>query len=123
VLCATSAERQACEVKAPLQARLSNLGLELHPDKTRIVYCKDDDRRGSYEHMSFTFLGYTFQPRGRERAGKLRVSFLVARLPQHQLTTRVNARLLRLSRSGHNAQRGVRTESIVCASLLLVRTT
>ena len=38
-------------------------GLELHPDKTRIVYCKDADRRGSHERHVFTFLGYTFRPR------------------------------------------------------------
>jgi len=35
----------------------------LHPDKTRIVYCKDADRRGDHEVTSFTFLGYTFRPR------------------------------------------------------------
>lgn len=69
-------ERQAREVRAALDARLSSLGLHLHPDKTRIVYCKDARRRGSYEHTSFTFLGYTFQPRtARARDGKLRVSF------------------------------------------------
>jgi len=46
-------------------------GLELNEHKTRIVYRKDDDRRGSYEHTSFDFLGYTFRPRlskGREAA-------------------------------------------------------
>jgi RNA-directed DNA polymerase len=57
-------ERQARAVWAALDARLAGLGLQLHPDKTRIVYCKDDRRRGSFEHTSFTFLGYTFQPRG-----------------------------------------------------------
>jgi RNA-directed DNA polymerase len=72
-------ERQARQVKAALEARLSSLGLELHPDKTRIVYCKDDDRRGSFEHTSFTFLGYTFAPRAAiGRGGKPRVSFLPA---------------------------------------------
>jgi len=51
-------------------ARLAQVGLELHPDKTRIVYCKDDDRRGDHEATSFTFLGYTFQaPAGQERSG------------------------------------------------------
>ena len=48
--------------------RLAQVGLELHPDKTRIVYCKDANRRGSHEHERFDFLGYTFRPRlGRER--------------------------------------------------------
>ncbi len=69
-------ERQAREVWAALDARLAGLGLKLHPDKTRIVYCKDDRRRGSHEHTSFTLLGYTFQPRtARTRDGKLFVSF------------------------------------------------
>ena len=45
------------------RSRLAECGLELHRDKTRIVYCKDDDRRGSYEHESFDFFGYTFRPR------------------------------------------------------------
>ncbi|MHB1786000.1 MAG: hypothetical protein ACYCS7_07595 [Acidimicrobiales bacterium] len=38
--------------------RLGSLGLELHPDKTKVVYCKDTKRRGSYEHTSFDFPGY-----------------------------------------------------------------
>ena len=57
-------ERQARQVREALTERLAGLGLQLHPDKTKIVYCKDDKRRGDYEHTSFTFLGYTFQPRG-----------------------------------------------------------
>jgi group II intron reverse transcriptase/maturase len=61
-------EHQARRVRDALAARLAQVGLELHPDKTRIVYCKDADRRGSYEHTSFTFLGYTFRPRGTRRA-------------------------------------------------------
>jgi len=35
----------------------------LHPEKTQIVYCKDDDRRGDYPDQKFDFLGYTFRPR------------------------------------------------------------
>ncbi len=57
----------------------SQVGLELHPDKTRVVYCKDADRRGEFEHTSFTFLGYTFRPRlARNKHGKNFVSFLSA---------------------------------------------
>jgi hypothetical protein len=41
--------------------RLENCGLELHPEKTKIVYCKDDDRRRAYLHEKFDFLGYTFR--------------------------------------------------------------
>ena len=46
-----------------LGERLLECGLELHPDKTRIVYCKDDDRRGNHPEIKFDFLGYTFRPR------------------------------------------------------------
>ena len=63
-------------MRAALAERLESLGLELHPEKTKIVYCKDGKRRGAYEHTSFTFLGYTFQPRGAKgRDGQLFVSF------------------------------------------------
>jgi len=77
VHCAT--ERQARQVWAALDDRLGGLGLELHPDKTRIVFCKDDRRRGDYPHTSFTFLGYTFQPRGaKSRQGRMLVGFVPA---------------------------------------------
>ena len=59
-----------------IEQSLAELGLQLHPDKTRIVYCKDDDRRGSYEHTSFDFLSYTFRPRlSKSRFGKYFVNF------------------------------------------------
>lgn len=46
-----------------LTARFKECGLEIHPDKTKIVYCKDGRRKGKYSQTSFTFLGYTFQRR------------------------------------------------------------
>ena len=62
VHCAT--ERQAEEVLAALGKRMAEVGLQLHPDKTRIVFCKDRKRRYAHcEHTSFTFLGYTFRAR------------------------------------------------------------
>ncbi|HUH70077.1 MAG TPA: group II intron maturase-specific domain-containing protein, partial [Mycobacterium sp.] len=49
------------------------------PDKTRIVYCKDGKRRGDYQHTSFTFLGFTFRPRGaRAKDGRMFLSFMPA---------------------------------------------
>ncbi|MEU4539969.1 group II intron reverse transcriptase/maturase [Streptosporangium sp. NPDC023825] len=67
---------QAEEVLAAIKGRMAKVGLHLHPDKTRIVYCKDDRRRGSHEHTSFTFLGFTFRPRGvRTKTGKMRCGF------------------------------------------------
>ncbi|MCX4617177.1 MULTISPECIES: group II intron reverse transcriptase/maturase [Streptomyces] len=72
-------ERQAREVLDALRNRMVEVGLELHPDKTRIVYCKDGKRRGSYEHEAFTFLGYTFRARkGRDRQGAQFLSFAPA---------------------------------------------
>ncbi|MFE2565519.1 group II intron reverse transcriptase/maturase [Streptomyces mirabilis] len=57
-------EAQAHQVRQAIGRRLAECGgLELHPDKTRIVYCKDRNRRGSAEHTSFTFLGYGFRVR------------------------------------------------------------
>ena len=56
-------ERQAQEVRAAIAARLRDCGLELHPEKTKIVYCKDEDRRRTYPNEKFDFLGYTFRPR------------------------------------------------------------
>ena len=72
-------ERQAREVLEAIRDRLLQCGLELHARKTRIVYCKDDDRPGKLESVRFDFLGYTFQPRrAKNRWGKYFVSFLPA---------------------------------------------
>ncbi|MEU5347337.1 group II intron maturase-specific domain-containing protein [Streptomyces sp. NPDC020766] len=58
---------------------MDEVGLRLHPDKTRIVYCKDGKRRGSFEHTAFTFLGFTFQARNaRSRHGVNFTNFLPA---------------------------------------------
>jgi hypothetical protein len=56
-------ERQARGVRDAVARRLAEVGLELHPDKTRIVYCKDSNRQGTYEQVSFTFCSYMFRPR------------------------------------------------------------
>ena len=66
-------ERQARAVLATLQERMSEVGLALYPDKTRIVYCQDARRRGSHEHTSFTFPGYGFRGR-RVRTGSGRIT-------------------------------------------------
>ncbi|MFE6612824.1 group II intron reverse transcriptase/maturase [Amycolatopsis sp. NPDC057786] len=72
-------ERQAHRVLSALRERMAEVGLRLHPDKTRIVYCKDGARRGSYEHTSFTFLGFTFRARdARAKDGRRFLSFLPA---------------------------------------------
>ncbi len=55
--------RQANFLRQAIAKRLTLCKLELHPEKTRIVYCKDHDRRGSHEHERLDFLGYTFRAR------------------------------------------------------------
>jgi RNA-directed DNA polymerase len=75
--CRTLAE--ARQVLAALRARMAAVGLELHPDKTRIVYCKDNNRRGTFPVTEFTFLGFTFRPRGaKDKHGVMFTAFLPA---------------------------------------------
>lgn len=70
---------QAAHVRQAIADRMEEVGLRLHPDKTRIVYCKDGSRRLNYEHNSFTFLGLTFHARAaRRRNGTKFTSFLPA---------------------------------------------
>jgi RNA-directed DNA polymerase len=79
VLVHCKSQRQAETVLEAIRGRLAQCGLELHPTKTRIVYCKDDDRPGKDGQVKFDFLGYTFQPRrAKNRWGKFFVSFLPA---------------------------------------------
>jgi RNA-directed DNA polymerase len=75
-VCHCKSEAQAVALKQALQARMTEVGLELHPEKTRIVYCQDDDRREDYPHVAFDFLGYTFRPRrSKNRWGKYFINF------------------------------------------------
>ena len=54
---------QADYVLHNLNKRMKQCGLELHPGKTKLVYCKDHRRQGEHENVKFEFLGYSFQPR------------------------------------------------------------
>jgi hypothetical protein len=69
-------EAQAQELRTALARRFADCGLELHPQKTKIVYCQDDDRRGTYPEEHFDCLGYTFRPRrSKNRWGKYCINF------------------------------------------------
>src|SRR5208337_2365662 len=61
VHCRTEQEAEA--LRAELRARLAECHLELHPTKTKIVYCRDGKRKGTYPNVKFDFLGYCFRPR------------------------------------------------------------
>jgi len=69
-------EGEAQELRAALAARMRECGWELHPEKTKIVYCKEDDRRRTYAHEKFDFMGYTFGPRrSKNRKGEFCIHF------------------------------------------------
>ena len=75
-LCHCVSEAQAKILKEALEKRFAECGLQLHPEKTKIVYCKDDDRRGNSKNESFDFLGYSFRARrSKNRFGKFFVNF------------------------------------------------
>ena len=75
--CKTEAEAQG--LKMSLSERLEECGLQMHPEKTKIVYCKDDYRKGDYPNRKFDFLGYGFQARGaKNKKGEMFVGFLPA---------------------------------------------
>jgi group II intron reverse transcriptase/maturase len=72
-------EEEARSVLEAIRVRFAECGLELHPEKTRIVYCKDTERPGQHGQNKFDFLGYTFQPRrAKDRWGRFFTSFLPA---------------------------------------------
>lgn len=72
-------QRQAEMVRDKIRRRFAEVGLMLHPEKTKVVYCKDGRRTGTAEQVSFDFLGYTFRTRGaRDKNGTMFTSFLPA---------------------------------------------
>lgn len=71
--------KQAKYIIKALDKRFKTFGLELNLDKTKIIYCKDDNRQEDYENITFDFLGYTFKPRGaKNKNGEYFTSFLPA---------------------------------------------
>ncbi|WP_341817641.1 group II intron reverse transcriptase/maturase [Wolbachia endosymbiont (group A) of Pherbina coryleti] len=72
-------KKQAEFMKVMIEERLAEYKLKLHPEKTQIVYCKDDDRREEFPTQNFDFLGYTFRPRvAKNKMRNYFVSFLPA---------------------------------------------
>lgn len=56
-------EKEARAVWIALNSRMAECCLELHPTKTKIVYCRDGRRKGKFENVAFDFLGYGYRPR------------------------------------------------------------
>lgn len=75
--------QEALAVKASVEERLHKCKLEAHPDKTRIVYCRDSNRTQDHPHIQFDFLSYNFRPRmAKSRRGVVFTSFLPAISPK-----------------------------------------
>lgn len=92
-------ESRAIQVRDAIAQRMQQVGLCLHPDKTRIVYCQDGRRKGSYEHTSFTFLGFTFRQReARNWRGEIFSGFLPARSDAAQQKMNATVRSWKLHR-------------------------
>ncbi|MFC1746149.1 group II intron reverse transcriptase/maturase, partial [Candidatus Riflebacteria bacterium] len=89
-------ETEARRLKDRIEQRLAECYLTLHPEKTKIIYCKDASRRGRKRNVFFDFLGFTFRPRRcKSRGGKLFVGFnpAVSRkaiLKMHQKLRKMN---------------------------------
>jgi RNA-directed DNA polymerase len=79
VVCHCVSETHAKRLRVAIEKRLKECRLELHPEKTKIVFCKEQSKRGEYNNCSFDFLGYTFRPRlVKSRYGNFFVCFLPA---------------------------------------------
>lgn len=76
VICHCHSQKHALVLRTALEKRLAECGLQLHPEKTQIVYCLSDGRAAAHDRCQFDFLGYTFRPRVvRSRTGQSFVSF------------------------------------------------
>ena len=75
VHCASKPEAE--RLLASIRERFEQCGLILHAEKTKIVYCKNTNRKGNHEHVSFDFLGLTFKPKKSKNltTGKIFTSF------------------------------------------------
>lgn len=83
IICHCRSEREALTVLRAIDRRFADCGLVLHPEKTRVVYCKDTNRRGDAAIIQFDFLGYRFRPRlAKWRGGLFGVSYLPAASPE-----------------------------------------
>lgn len=101
-----ASEQQARHVLQAIRDRMGQVGLELHPEKTKVVYCKDEDRTGDCPVVEFTFLGFTFRRRASmRRDGSLFLSFAPAVSKQALKRMGVQVRSWRLHhRTGQSSE-------------------
>jgi RNA-directed DNA polymerase len=97
-------EKQAQMIRKAIAKRLLDCGLELHPEKTRIVYCKDELRKGRYADEKFDFLGFEFRPRKSiNRNGKVFANFSPAVSTNAARSMRATIRSWRLRHCSHQS--------------------
>jgi len=95
-------QRQAEDVMRRISDRFRECGLEIHPDKSHIVYCKDATRKEDYPRISFDFLGFTFRPRRcMNRKGQIYPNFLpaVSRASLKEMNRRIRSWKIQLRNS------------------------
>ena len=102
-ICHCRTEKQAQYLKVCLVKRFADCGLKLNEEKTKIVYCKDSNRKGNYEHTSFDFLGYTFRPRAarNSKTGQNFTAFTPAISKKAILKIKTEIRRWNLNRQTH----------------------
>ena len=102
-ICHCRTEKQAQYLKACLVKRFADCGLKLNEEKTKIVYCKDSNRKGNSEHTSFDFLGYTFRPRKAKnsKTGQIFTAFSPAISKKSMMKIKTEIRSWHLNRQTH----------------------
>ena len=87
-------KEEAEQFRIQLESRMQEFELTLHPEKTKIVYCKNYQRTGTHEHESFTFLGYDFQPRRkRDSYGRNRTYIVFAGAISNKAKTSIREKI------------------------------
>jgi hypothetical protein len=82
VICHCRSQDEANRLLEALQTRFESCGLQLHPEKTHVVYCRDSNRKAPFADVQFTFLGFAFRPRiVRNRRGTIFTGFSPAVSP------------------------------------------
>lgn len=96
--------KQAEDVMRSIASRLAECGLTMHPEKSKIVYCKDSNRTENHPHVHFTFLGFTFRPRkALSKTHRIFTSFLPGASSDAMKKMRQAVREWKLNRQTHVA--------------------
>jgi RNA-directed DNA polymerase len=93
-------ENEAREIKISLEERFRQCKLEINQEKTKIIYCKNTNRKGDYSEVKFDFLGYTFRPR-KALNRKMKVCFLNFELAASQKSLKAMRQQIRIWKLHH----------------------